>query len=80
MTSGFPSKRGNEPNAKGPTIIPANNSPNTAGSFSLLKSSANIFAAKSSMAREISTWMTASCSTANSYFNCILRYMYKISH
>jgi hypothetical protein len=45
MTSGFPSKMGSEPNAKGPTIIPASNSPNTAGSFSLLKISANIFAA-----------------------------------
>ena len=33
MTSGFPSKRGNEPNAKGPTIIPASNSPNTARKF-----------------------------------------------
>jgi hypothetical protein len=55
MTSGFPSKIGNEPSAKGPTTIPASNSPNTAGSFHLLKSSANIFAAKSSMASEIRT-------------------------
>ncbi len=55
MTSGFPSKSGNEPNAKGPMIIPASNSPKTAGSLNLLKSSANIFAAKSSTASEINT-------------------------
>ena len=46
ITSGFPSKIGNEPNAKGPKIIPASNSPKTAGSFNLLKSSANIFEQK----------------------------------
>jgi hypothetical protein len=47
-------------------IIPASNSPNTAGSFNLLKSSANIFAAKSNMASEISTCMNTSCSAVNS--------------
>ena len=55
MTSGLPSNMGIEPSAKGPTIIPAINSPKTAGSLNLLKISANIFAAKSRTAREIRT-------------------------
>ena len=45
----FPSITKNPPNANGPTIIPANNSPNTIGSFNLRKSSAINFAAKSSI-------------------------------
>jgi hypothetical protein len=36
-------------------MIPATNSPKTAGSLNLLKISANIFAAKRSVAREIKT-------------------------
>ena len=56
---------GIEPSAKGPTIIPAINSPKTAGSLNLLKISANIFAAKSRTAREIKTCIIASCSAAN---------------
>jgi hypothetical protein len=66
MTSGFPSKSGSEPNANGPTNIPASNSPNTMGSFNLLNSSANIFAVNNRIASEISTWINASSSTANS--------------
>ena len=64
MTRGWPSNIGIEPRAKGPTIIPAINSPKTAGSLSLLKTSANIFAAKSRTAREIKTCIIASCSAA----------------
>jgi hypothetical protein len=55
MTSGLPSNKGIEPSANGPTIIPAINSPKTAGSLNLLKISAKIFAAKSRTAREIKT-------------------------
>lgn len=46
---------GIEPNAKGPIIIPAVNSPKTTGSLNLLKISANIFAAKRRTASEINT-------------------------
>ena len=55
MTRGLPSNIGNEPNAKGPIIIPATSSPKTAGSLNLLNSSANIFAAKRRTASEINT-------------------------
>ena len=55
MTSGLPSNMGMEPSAKGPTIIPASNSPKTAGSLNLLNSSANIFAANRRIASEIKT-------------------------
>lgn len=69
ITRGFPSKLEIEPNAKGPTIMPANNSPRTAGSLSLLKSSANIFAAKRRIASEINTRIIDSCSAANLIFH-----------
>ena len=36
-TSGFPSKNGRLPNAKGPTIIPAKSSPNTTGALTYEK-------------------------------------------
>ncbi len=45
----FPSIICNPPNANGPTIIPAINSPNTIGSFNLRKSSAINLAAKRSI-------------------------------
>ena len=67
MTSACPSKSGSEPNANGPTIIPASNSPKTAGSLNLLKTSANIFEANNRIASEISTWINAS-SAANFSF------------
>jgi hypothetical protein len=53
MTRGSPLKIGSPPNAKGPTIIPANNSPRTTGIFIRWNSSANNFAAKRRIAREI---------------------------
>ena len=46
-TRDLPSNTMNAPNAKGPTIIPANSSPKTIGSFNLRKTSASILAAKS---------------------------------
>jgi len=49
--------------------MPANNSPRTAGSLSLLKSSANIFAAKRRIASEINTRIIDSCSAANLIFH-----------
>ena len=57
-----PSTTKNAPSAKGPTIIPANNSPKTIGSFNLRNNSAINFAAKSSMPTPI--MVSINCSSA----------------
>ena len=57
----FPSTTKNAPNANGPTIIPANNSPKTIGSFNLRKSSAINLAAN----RRIPTPIIVSMNSAS---------------
>ena len=52
-TNGSPLNNGNPPKAKGPTIMPATNSPKTMGNFNLANNSANIFAAKSNTPNDI---------------------------
>lgn len=52
-TRGSPLNNGNPPKAKGPTIMPATNSPKTIGSFNLANNSPEIFAAKSNNPKDI---------------------------